>query len=101
MENEEHEKLRLYLEELVKQPVHPHRIASLTVNPLYHGSAKMCVRAGQAVGNLEPEAPVQRVLAIFESKSFLVVTPERGYFEGLPYFFTRTEVVAVEREPQA
>jgi hypothetical protein len=36
------------------------------------------------------------VVAIFESVSYLVCTPDRGAGEGLPYFFTRNEVREVE-----
>ncbi len=90
------EQVRRYLEKLVKAPVQSKVIRSLTVNPLYHGSSKMTVSVGQYVANLEPGAPPEQVLAIFESKSFMVVTPSRGNMDGLPYFFTRQEVLRAE-----
>lgn len=90
------EGVRQYLEKLVKAPVLPKLITSLTVNPLYHGSSKMTVVVGNYVGSLEPGASPELVLAIFESKSFLVVTPSRGNMRGLPYFFTRQEVIRAD-----
>jgi len=92
------EQIRQYLEKLVKEKVHDKRIHSLIVNPLYHGSSKMRVVEGQSCANLEPNTPPQKVLAIFESQSFLVCTAERGFGKGLPFIFTRTEVVRVEDE---
>ncbi len=98
MDLERREQIRQYLEKLVKEKVHDKHIRSLTVNPLYHGSAKMRVVSGQLCTNLEPDTPAQMVLAIFESQSFLVCTEERGAGKGLPFIFTRTEVVRVEED---
>lgn len=92
------EKVRQYLEELVKAPVQNKVIRSLTVNPLYHGSSKMTIVPGSYAANLEPGAEQELVLAIFESKSFLVVTPSRGNMQGLPYFFTRQEIVQADSD---
>jgi hypothetical protein len=91
------EATRRYLERLMNKPVHRHPIKAITVNPLYHGAPRMRIEVGHTVAGMEPDAPPQRVLAIFESTSFLVVTPERGNGVGLPYIFTRQEVTAVER----
>lgn len=97
MDKSERENIRLYLEKLVNKPVHDPDIRAITVNPLYHGSSKMRVAVGSHCAGLEPGAPTQVVLAIFESASFLVVTVERGAGAGMPYFFTRQEVKNVER----
>jgi hypothetical protein len=99
MDPKRREQIRQYLEKLVKEKVLGKRIHALTVNPLYHGSSKMRVVEGQACADLEPNTPAQKVLAIFESQSFLVVTEERGAGSGLPFIFTRTETVRVEDEP--
>lgn len=90
------ERVRQYLEKLVKAPVQDKVVRSLTVNPLYHGSSKMTISVGHNAANLEPGASIQMVLAIYESKSFLVVTANRGNMQGLPYFFTRQEVVRAD-----
>jgi len=96
----ERENIRLRLEGLVKDKVLTKRIQAITVNPLYHGSSKMRVEVGRMCANLEPDTPPQMVLTIFESKSFLVCTPDRGADHGLPFIFTRTEVVKVEEAPE-
>ncbi|MFH1687533.1 MAG: hypothetical protein ABIE70_08435 [bacterium] len=97
MDQLERENIRRRLQKLVNQPVNDPGIKAITVNPLYHGSSRMRVTVGSVCANLEPGAPPQEVLAIFESMSFLVVTAVRGATSGLPYIFTRQEVKNVEK----
>ncbi len=96
MNQQEREKIRLYLEKLVDRPVRSKPIRAIVVSPLYHGQPKRRIEVGQCYSDLEPGEPSRQVVAIFESDSFLVCTPERGAGEGLPYFFTRNEVRKVE-----
>lgn len=42
--------------------------------------------------------PHESVLAIFESKEYIVVTPDKNELNGTVYFFRPQEVVSVERE---
>ena len=98
MDAEKREELRCYLEGLVKRPVSPTVIHAIKVNPLYHGSSPQLIEVGGRHADMEPDAPLETVLAIFESKSFLVVTEERGHFSGLPYIFTREEVRNVDKD---
>jgi len=55
----------------------------------------MHIEVGSQCANLEPDAPSQLVVAIFESRSFIVCTPDHGTGKGMPYFFTRDEVKKV------
>ena len=87
-----------YLAKLMRRPVRDKRIKAIEVNPLYHGYSRRRIEVGQYYADLEPGAPSQLVVAIFESDSFLVCTPERGCGEGVPYIFTRQEVRDVEKE---
>ncbi len=95
---EELKTIRDYLEKLFGREIEKKRINSLTVNPLYHGQNKRTIEVGKTYGDLEPGAPAERVLAIFESRSFLVCTSLRGACQGLPYIFTRDTVLSVEEE---
>ncbi len=58
----------------------------------------MRIIVGQWYENLEPESPLEKVIAIFESTVFLVCTPQRGGEKGMPYFFHRQDVQKVEYE---
>ncbi len=98
MEADERKQVVDYLAKLMQRPVRDKRINAIEVNPLYHGSSRRRIEVGQHYADLEPDAPSQLVVAIFESDSFLVCTPERGYGEGVPYIFTRQEVKGVEKE---
>ena len=89
------EQYRLYLEKLFKQPVSGRRIISIEVNPLYHGQNRRTIEIGKSYTELEPGAGSETVIAIFESKSFLVVTENRGAGSGMPFIFTRDTVIRV------
>ena len=96
MDKNEHKRIAAYLAKLMNRPVRNKRIKSIDVNPLHHGLPRRRIEVGKHYADLEPDAPAQLVVAIFESDSFLVCTPERGAGEGLPYIFTRAEVKGVE-----
>jgi hypothetical protein len=96
MDDTERQQIADYLAKLLNRPVRDKRIKAITVNPLHHGLPKRRIEVDQHYADLEPGAPSQEVIAIFESDSFLVCTPERGAGEGLPYIFTRQEVKGVE-----
>jgi len=93
------EEVRARLEKMVRERVSAKRIQAIVVNPLYHGSSKMRIEVGRLCANLEPDTAPQEVVAIFESRSFLVCTLERGLKHGLPFIFTRDEVLKVEEAP--
>ena len=93
---EEKEAIRQYLERLFGQKVEESEIKSITVNPPFHGQGKRIIEINNTYADLEPGQPPEKVLAIFESKSFLVCTAERGAGKGMPYIFTRDTIAAVE-----
>jgi hypothetical protein len=94
-DNDERKRIAEYLARLMRRTIHDKQITAIEVNPLYHGSPRRWIEVGRHYAELEPEAPSQLVIAIFESDSFLVCTPERGAGKGLPYIFTREEVKRV------
>lgn len=96
LDDNERKRIADYLTALMKRPVRAKRIKAIDVNPLHHSLPKRRIEVGRRYADLEPGAPSQLVVAIFESDSFLVCTPERGAGTGLPYIFTRQEMKSVE-----
>ena len=76
--DEKREEIRKYLERLFGQKVESSIITSITVNPPYYGQNKRTIQIDNVYSDLEPDQPPEKVLAIFESKSFLVCTADRG-----------------------
>jgi hypothetical protein len=88
--------IKARLEKLTKTRVRAKKIRAITVNPSSHHLPKMTIEVGKICKTLEPGAPPEKVLAIFEAALFLVVTEGRGLNKGLPYFFIRGDVKNVE-----
>ena len=93
--------IKRYLEQTLGHEIMDKRIEAIGINPPYHGQSKRLIRVGTTYADLEPGAPEEQVIAIFETKLFCVVTKTRGAGTGLPYFFTRDTVFEVrEADPQ-
>lgn len=90
-----YQEIKEYLEKTLGHPIKEKKIAAIGVNPLYHGQSKRLIEVGHSYADLEPNAPGEQVIAIFETKLFCVVTESRGAGRGLPYFFTRDTVYDV------
>lgn len=93
----EREEIRQYLKDLVQEEVKDPNIRSIVVNPLYRSQPVMKIEVGKYYSELEPGCPREKVIAIFESKAFLVCTKERGAGHNLPYIFTRDTVRKIDR----
>lgn len=93
----EREEIRQYLIKLVEEAVKSDYICSIVVNPPYHSQPVMTIEVGNCYADLEPGRPLEKVVAIFESKAFLVCTEERGAGHDLPYIFTRDTVRKINR----
>jgi len=93
---DELDKMRLRLEKQLNIRIRKKHIRALTVYPTHQQIPNMYIEVGKTYRNLEPAAPPDQVLAIFESVSFLVCTKKRGIDEGLPYFFAREDARKVE-----
>ncbi len=92
------DELRVYLEQLLGQKVGAAYISAIYVNPPYHGQNKRWIEVGKAYRDLEPGRDLEPVLAIFESKAFLLVTESRGNLRDVPIIFTRNTVLQVRSE---
>jgi hypothetical protein len=88
--------IRSYLEDFTGQRLKAREIKSIDVNPSHHSLPPLHIEVGKVCALLEPDAPPQRVLAIFEASVFLVCTRARGFGRGLPYFFAKEDVSRVE-----
>ena len=98
MDTTRRQELADYLKKLFGRPIKDRAVRSITANPPFHGLPTVHIEVGQFCSGMEPETPVEQVLAIFESESYLVVTPTRGNGEGLPYIFPRSTIVDVKYE---
>lgn len=94
--DESREKIRLDLEKFMGVRIAKKKVKSIEVNPRQRSIPRMVIRAGEKYGGLEPGAPEEEVLAIFESTLFCVCTPTRGIDGAAPYYFLREDVVSVE-----
>jgi hypothetical protein len=92
----EREKIKKYLEQLLGQKMKDRHVRAIGVNAGYHGLPKMLIEEGKSYRDLEPGAPGERVIAIFEAAFFCVCTVSRGAGEGMPYLFHRRDVYKVE-----
>lgn len=92
----EREQIRKYLEDDLDIKVKERLIRAINVNPSQHAQPPLHIVVGEVCAHLEPDAPPEKVLAIFDATTFLVCTETRGAGVGLPYFFAREDVRRVE-----
>ncbi len=59
-------------------------------------SSDICV--GQELDNNLSNIPGEPVLAIFESKEYLVITPDKSNLKATVYLFDQSEVLGIEKE---
>ncbi len=95
---EEFEQLRQKLETMYHEEVRDRRIRAIRVNSGYRWQPPLFVEVGQACAHLTPDGPPEVIVAIYESRSFLVCTPDHGIERGSPHIFTRADVKEVVDE---
>ncbi len=54
------------------------------------------IEVGEYLDNRMSDTPNEKVVAIFESFTYLVCTPNRGVLRGTPYLYGKEEVYKVE-----
>ena len=96
LSNEETESLRQRLEKDMGVRIRPRSIRAIRVNSAYHWQPPLYIKVGGSCPYLERDDPPKEILAIFESTTFLVITPDRGLDNNLPYFFAKEDVHQVE-----
>jgi hypothetical protein len=95
LDPEQFEEIRRKLEATYNEAVSGRRIRGLRVNSSYRWQPPLHMEVGKYCSHLSPDGPPELVLAIYESRSFLVCTPEHGIKQGSPYIFTRADVKGV------
>ena len=90
------EKQRSELEKFIGVKISRKRIKSIEVNPRERSIPRMVIEVGKKYGGLEPGAPTEEIIAIYESTLFCVCTPARGLMGTQPYYFLREDVIAVK-----
>ena len=93
---EKRERIREAIETLIQVDVSSKKIKSIGVNSRARHLPKMTIKVGVSYTELEPGAPSEAVIAIFESKLFCVCTESRNGIDAPPYYFLREDVFAVE-----
>jgi len=81
-----------YLTRFVGGNIRRRRIRSIRVLMSWKGKPSVTIEVGKKYDALERDMPLEQVLAIFESDSFLVVTESRGNLSGPPLYFVRENV---------
>jgi hypothetical protein len=100
LSQDEFEALRRKLENMFSERVSDRRIRALRVNSAYRWQPPLHIEVDQYCANLTPDGPPEEIVAIFESRSFLVCTPDHGVENGSPFIFTRADVKHVtDMEP--
>jgi len=84
------------LEKMLRVKIQDKGIKAIHVNSRYHWQPKMHIEVGKYYSNLEFESPSEKVVAILESPSFIVITEQRGMKDGMPYLFLHDDVRKVE-----
>jgi len=96
--SDQYEKMRAAIEKLIGVNVSSRKIKSIGVNPRARQLPKMTIEVCGIYSDLEPQAPRETVLAIFEATLFCVCTETRNGIDAPPYFFLREDVFNVEYE---
>ena len=93
------EGFRKFAEETLQWNVKDTRIKSITVYARkIKGKDKIRkINVGEKISPPLSDTIDEPVLAIFESRAFLVVTPNRGGIRGMPYLWGEDDIISVEK----
>lgn len=92
LSDDEREALRLRWEKSLGVAIQTRRVKAIEIVSGYHWQPRLHVEVGRRCAELWKDTPPEPVLAIFESRSFLVCTPDHGVDRGAPHIFTRDDV---------
>lgn len=93
LNEEQYNELKTQLESELKIKIREKKIKALKINSAFHWQPPLYVEVDSCCAMLEKDTPSEKIIAIFEHKSFIVITPERGFRSGtLPYFFVRQDI---------
>jgi len=98
---EERESFRKFAEQITGWPVKDTKITKIKVNAFsdrIKRNVSSDIQVGQELDLNLANIPHESVLAIFESKEFLVITPDKSSPNGTVYFFDPNKVLDIEKE---
>ena len=93
------EGIRKFVEETMGWKVNSREIKAIWVHPRSEHKRiydDIKIEVGEYLDNRMSDTPNEKVMAIFESNTFLVCTPNRGVLRGIPYLYGKEEVYKVE-----
>ena len=93
------EGIRKFVEETMGGKVNGREIKAIWVHPRSEHKRiydDIKIEVGKYLDNRMSDTPNEKVMAIFESNTFLVCTPNRGVLRGMPYLYGKEEVYKVE-----
>jgi len=93
------EGIRKFVEETMGGKVKSREIKAIWVQPRSEHKRiydDIKIEVGEYLDNRMSDTPNEKVMAIFESNTFLVCTPNRGVLRGIPYLYGKEEVYKVE-----
>ena len=92
----EYTQLKKRLEKQLKVKIRDKQIQAIRVNSSFHWQPPLYIEVDGWCAKLEKDTPPEKIIAIFEHASFIVITPDRGLkVNTLPYFFARQDVQEV------
>jgi len=94
--DDQYEKMRAAVEKLIDVKVSAKKIKSIGVNPRARHLPKFKIEVDCTYSDLEPNAPAEKILAIYEATLFCVCTENRNGIDAPPYFFLREDVYSVD-----
>lgn len=93
LSDSEYKSLQERLEKQLKVKIRDKHIKAIKVNSSFHWQPPLYIEVDGWCANMEIDSPPEKIIAIFEHSSFLVITPDRGSKESsLPYFFGRQDI---------
>lgn len=99
--NEAREAIKRFAEQITGWQINDARIKKISVRAFssrIKREVQSDIRVGEELDLSLSDVPHESVLAIFESKKYLVVTPDKIKANKRVYFFERQEVLGVEEE---
>ena len=94
--NEQYLELKTRLRTELKLKIRDKKIKALKINSAFHWQPPLYIEVDGWCAKLEKDTPPEKIIAIFEHSSFIVITPDRGFQSGsLPYFFARQDIQQV------
>jgi len=89
----EYKDLKSRLEKELKVKIKDKKIKALKINSSFRWQPPLYAEVDGWCAMLEKDSPPDKILAIFEHHSFIIITPDRGLKSGtLPYFFAREDI---------